>query len=841
MTFLDRFSRDFRYGLRGLIARPGFFATVALTLALGLGVNAAIFSLFHGTLMKPLPVAEPQRLVNLEAPGPRSGWNSSNNSGTTRSTFSYPMFKDLEAAQNGVIQLAGHRGDSMNLTWQGNTSHIEASVVTGNYFSALGLAPALGRLLGPQDDAVTGQAESVVLSHGLWQDRFGGAADVVGQSVRVNGLPLTIVGVAPAGFTGTTLGTRTQLFVPASVRWPERIDGLPEHERRDYFWLYVFGRLAPGVSAEMAREKLQVRYHAVVNDIEAPTLQGMSDNGMAEFRAKQLVLTPGARGQSRVPENATTPLTTLMVVSALVLLIACLNIANLQLARGAVRANEMAVRSAIGASAGQLRRQLLVESLLLALAGAVLALPVAWLVGKGLSLYDATEMANVGSAGHLSFTTVAFTLVVALFTTVLFGLFPAWRLSRTTPADALRARSGQPGSDRSAGAFRSGLAITQIAFSLALLVLAGLFARSLENIARTDLGMQVERVLTFTVAPALSGYNTERSRQLFAEAERALSALPGVTGVAMSSVGVLLGHDWGTSVSVQGYQAAPDESTNSSRNDVSPGFFRTLGIPVLAGREFTDQDIAGAPRVAMVNRRFVERYELGSDVVGKRLSLSAGNPELDIEIVGLVADSAYSNVKDEVPPVLFLPLAQDENASHANVYVRSTQDAAALGQSVTQAMNRLDAELPLLQLRTLDEQVRQNTARDRIVGLLSAGFALLATLLAAVGLYGLMAYAVSQRTREMGLRLALGSSPARVRGMVLRQIARLAVVGIVIGLVLAVALGTAARSLLYGLAGHDPLVLLAATVLLALVVFAAAWWPAWRASRTDPMVALRDE
>lgn len=833
-------SRDLRYGLRGLFAKPGFLVTVVATLALGLGVNAAIFTLFHHALMKPLPVPEAERLVNLEGPGARQGWSTSNNSGSSRAIFNYPMFRDLEAAQDGAIRLAGHRGESMNLGWQGSTSNVRGSLVSGSYFPVLGIAPTLGRLLSPQDDAVVGRAEAVVLSHGFWQDRFGGNPDVVGQSVAVNGLPMTVVGVAPAGFTGTTLGERTDLFVPVSVKWPGHTDGLPEHERRDYYWLYVFGRLAPGVSLQGAREQLQARYHSVLNDIEAPLQQGMSDKGLAEFRAKQLVFVPGAQGQSRLPDSLVTPLTTLMLVSGLVLLMACVNIANLQLARGAVRGNEMAVRSALGASAGQLRRQLLLESLLLALFGAVLALPVAWLVAKGLAAFDATGMAGLAQ-GSLSWATVAFTFVVAIATMLLFGLFPAWRLSRSTPADALRARSGQPGADRASGRFRNGLAVTQIAFSLALLVLAGLFARSLSNIAQTDLGMQVDRVLTFGVAPALNGYSDEQSRQLFERMESELRTLPGVDGVALSSLTLLAGHDWGTSLSVQGYEPAPDESVGSSRNDVGVGFFATMGVPVLAGREFSHQDSATAPKVAIVNRRFVERYLPQGDAVGKRLSLSSGNPELDIEIVGVVANSAYSNVKDESPAVLYLPVAQAENGGHVNVYLRSSADPALLGQSIQQAMRRIDPQLPLLSLRTFSEQMRQNTGTDRMVGLLSAGFAALATLLAAVGLYGLLAYAVSQRTREMGLRLALGSSPSRVRGMVLGQMARLAVIGLVIGLVLAIVLGTAAGSMLFGLPGHDPLVLLVATVLLAGVVFAAAWWPAWRASRTDPMAALRDE
>lgn len=834
------FQRDLRYALRSLFRRPGFLVTVVLTLALGLGVNAAIFGLFHQALMKPLPVPQPERLVNLESPGPRQGWNTSNNSGDRVSLFNYPMFRDLEAAGEGRIRLAGHRAESVNVSWQGDTRNVQGSLVSGGYFEALGLVPALGRLLSPQDDAVAGHADAVVLSHDFWRDSFGADPGVIGQTVRVNSLPLTVVGIAPRGFAGTTLGDRIDLFVPISVKWPGHTDGLPEHQRRDYYWVYVFGRLEPGTGMAQAREALQARYRSVTLDIEAALQEGMSDRALEEFRARELVLRPGAKGQSRVPATLVTPLTTLMLVSALVLLVACLNIANLQLARGAGRAGEMAVRSALGAGSGQLQRQLLLESVLLALAGAVFALPASWLVQRALSTFDGTGIA-LATDGGPSAATFVFTFLVALLTAAVFGLYPAWRLSRTRPAEALRARNGQGGGDRGNGGFRNGLAVVQIAFSLALLAVAGLFARSLDNIARVDLGMRVDNVVTFTVVPALNGYGDAQSRQLFERMQERLSALPGVEGVALSAVNLMAGHEWGASLTVQGYEPPPDEPAATTRNDVGSAFFDTLGIPVLAGRVFDARDGADSPRVAVVNNTFAQRFGLGADAVGRRVSLSSGDPDPDIEIVGVVADSGYSNVKDDIKPLLYQPLAQAGNAGHVNVYVRAAMDASMVSGPVREAMRALDAELPLLRMRSFSEQIGQNIGTDRLVGLLSSGFAVLATLLAAVGLYGLLSYTVAQRTPELGLRLALGSSPARLRGMVLAQIGRLAAIGIPLGLLLAVALGHAARSLLFGLSGHDPLVLASATVLLALVVVAAAWWPAGRAARTDPMGALRNE
>ncbi|MCK9487938.1 MAG: ABC transporter permease [Xanthomonadales bacterium] len=839
MVLADSLFRDLRHGLRSLLLRPGFTLTVVATLALGLGVNAAIFSLFHEVLLRPLPVPEPQRLVNLSGPGEKSGWMTNDGSGDDAAIFSYPMFRDLERAQDGVT-LAGHRGASINLEWQGRTSNNQASMVSGNYFSALGLVPALGRLLSPQDDAVDGraEAEAVVLAHGLWQDRFGADPDIIGQTLRINGLPMTVVGVAAQGFEGTTVHSQVELFLPISVHWPDRPESLPEHERRDAYWVYVFGRLAPGVTPAAALAPLQARYHSVINEIEAAQQKNMTPAALERFRDRQLQWLPGARGQSQMPEQLAAPLATLLAVAGLVLLIACVNIANLQLARGAGRRHEMSVRSAIGASSWRLARQLLVEAGLLALAGALLALPLGWLVARGLVWFDSTGLAGF-LPGGLSWAMTGFVFAAAAVTVLLFGLFPAWQLSRATAADALRTRTSLAG--HGGLGLRNGLAVAQMAFSLALLVLAGLFVRSLDNLSRVDLGMHTDQVLAFGIGPELNGYPPERSQALFQRLETELRALPGVDAVGLSMLSLVSDNNWGMSVSVQGYEAAPDERTSTSRNDVSPGFFQTLGIPLLAGRQFSDSDDAQAPRVAIVNQAFADRYGLGNDAVGKHVALHGGNPELDIRIVGVVGNSAYSGVRQDAPAQLYMPVRQNPGVGQVTVYLRSGLPTTSLGPAITGVVNRLDSGLPVMDLRSFSEQVRRNTGTDHLVGMLSSGFAVLATLLAAIGLYGLLAYAVAQRQHEMGLRLALGAPPARLRALVLRQTARLALIGIVIGLVLAVALGNAAASLLYGLSGQDPLVLALATLLLLGVVLAAAWWPAWRASRTDPMVALREE
>jgi predicted permease len=437
---------------------------------------------------------------------------------------------------------------------------------------------------------------------------------------------------------------------------------------------------------------------------------------------------------------------------------------------------------------------------------------------------------------------LAWTGVLALGTGLLFGLFPAIHSTRPDLVSTLKDQAGQKGASRAAARFRTTLATTQIALSMALLVAAGLFTRSLINVSRVDLGIDIDNVATFAISPELSGYTPERSAALFERLEAELAAVPGVAAVTASLVGVIAGNNWGTSVSVQGFEAGPDTDTHSNYTEVGPGYFRTLGVPILAGREFTAADAAGAPTVAIVNEAFAKKFNLGRDAVGKRMARDSGrNAKLDVEIVGLVQNAKYSEVKAEAPPVFFSPYRQDERLGFMNFYVKTRLDPTQLLPAITAAVARLDPNLPVENLKTLPQQVRENVFLDRMISTLSAAFAVLATLLAAVGLYGVLAYTVAQRTREFGLRMALGADGARVRRMVLRQVGWMTLVGGLVGLAGAIALGRLAQSLLFELEGHDPVVLGASVVLLALVALGAGLIPALRASRIDPMLALRYE
>ena len=826
--------------LRTLLKAPFVTGVAIVSLALGIGANAAIFSLFHQMLLRPLPVPEPERLVNLSTPGPKPGSQSCNQAGSCNEVFSYPMFRDLERVQTVFTTLAAHRLFGANLAYRNQTMDGEGLLVSGSYFPMLGIQPALGRLLNPQDDQKVGESAVVVLSHSYWTSRFDRNPAVLEDTLIVNGQHLTIVGVAPQGFEGTTLGARPQIFVPITMR------GLMEpgfnqfHNRRSY-WAYVFGRLRPGVSIDEARSKTNVPYRAIINDVEAPLQKGMSDQTMARFRTKAIEVEDGSRGQSSVDGEARTPLRLLMAVTGLVLLIACANIANLLLARSAARANEMAIRLSIGANRRHLIAQLMAESCLLAILGGLAGFVVArWTLDVIFSMLPVEAAATLQP--RIDGTVIAFAAALTIGTGLLFGLFPALHSTRPDLLPTLKGQAGQPSGARSAARFRWTLATSQIAISMALLVCAGLFTKSLMNVSRVELGIKVDHLVTFAVSPELNGYSTERSAQFFQRLEDELAAQPGVSCVTASLVPALAGSNWGSDVAVQGFKAGPDTDSNARFNEVGPAYFKTMGIPLLAGREFTRADSLKAPKVAIVNEAFAKKFNLGRDVIGKRIGSGGGSgSSLDTEIVGFVQNAKYSEVRDPVPPLFFRPYLQDDRVGAMTFYVRTSVEPEFFLTNANRVVARLDPNLPVENLRTMREQVRENVFMERMISTLSAGFASLATLLAAVGLYGVLAYTVAQRTREFGVRMALGAAPGRVRRMVLRQVGVMTVIGGIVGILGGIGAGRAAAAQLYEIKGHDPIVLAVSGVLLAVVAFGAGFLPAHRASRIDPMRALRYE
>jgi predicted permease len=830
--------RTLRITLRTLFRSPFVTIVAILSLALGIGANAAIFSLFEQILLRPLPVQEPERLVNLSAPGPKPGSTSCNQAGDCEAVFSYPMFRDIETAETAFSGVAAHRLFGANVAYNGITLNGDGMMVSGSYFQLLGLRPTLGRLLGPADDETVGAHHVAVIGHSFWEGRLGADPGIIGRTVIVNGQPLTVVGVGPRGFEGTSLGGRPMVYVPITMRGVMN-PGFAGFDNRSSYWAYLFARLKPGSTIERAAAAVNAVYSPIITEVEAPLQNGMSESTMAQFSTKQIVLEEGRRGQSTIHGEARTPVLMLLGTAGIVLLIACANIANLLLARGANRGMEMAVRLSLGANRRQVLTQLLTESIVLGVLGGIGGLVVAHWTLAGIAALlppDAVETLHLSLGGPV----LTFAAVLSLSTGLLFGLFPALHSTRSDLVTTIRANAGNLTVTRGAARFRASLVTAQIALSMALLITAGLFLRSLTNVSRVDLGLTVDDVITFGISPQLNGYEPERARQLFQRVEEELAAIPGVTGVTASLVAVLAGNNWGTDVHVEGFERGPDIDANSRLNEIGPSYFETLGVPILAGREFTPSDNESGPEVVIVNEAFAEKFNLGRDAVGKRMS-SSGDEELNMEIVGLAANAKYSEVKADVPPLFFTPWRQDEHIGSLTFYVRTGIDPRQIMRAIPPLMARLDANLPIEDLKSLPQQVRENVFLDRMIGMMCAAFAALATLLAAIGLYGVLAYTVARRTREIGVRMALGADRGSVQRMVLRQVASMLAIGGVIGIAGALALGRAAGSLLYGVDGRDPVIFAGAAVLLSLFALAAGYIPALRASRVDPLHALRYE
>jgi predicted permease len=826
--------------LRMLRKTPFVTAVAALSLALGIGANAAIYSLFDQLLLRSLPVPNAQELVNLAAPGPMPGSTSCNQQGDCDEIFSYPMFRDLEAKQTALRGIAASRLFGASLSIDNEPSVGEGAWVSGGYFSTLQVQAALGRVIGPDDDRNIDGHPVVVISHSLWRDRFGARTDVIGRTMIVNGSPMEIIGVLPQTFEGATAGSRPLIYIPLAMRWAFSTNGYKGYDNRRDYSLYVFGRLKEGGSLEQAAAGLDALYRPILAEVEAPLQEGMSEQTLARFKDKKMLVTAGNRGQSSIHEVAQTPLLLLFAITGTVLLIACANVANLLIARGAGRSTEMGVRLALGASRQQLLSQLMTESLLLAMLGGLLSLVVAKWTLAGVASFLPPE-ALVAMNFRVDARVMVFAALLAVATGLVFGLYPALQSTRPDLIASIRAGAGQIAGGHGSARFRSALVTVQIALSMALLATAGLFVKSLAKVSQVDLGMTLDNMITFSTSPGQVGYDTLRAGVFNVRMEEELRSLPGVAEVTSSMVPILAGNNWGTDVRVQGFECGPDTDCNARYSEVGPEFFRIMGVQLIDGRDFTSSDIAGATMVAVVNETFAAKFGLGRDAVGKFMGRRGPSGDsLNILIVGLIPNIGYSDVKvDEPQPVFYTPWRQDSRTSYMNWYVRTAVPPEQLLTQIPAVLKRIDSSLPVEGLKTMQQQVRENIFLDRMISTLSSAFALLATLLAAVGLYGVLAYSVAQRTREIGVRMALGADAGAVQGMVLRQVGLMLVIGGAAGLAAAFALGRAAQSMLFGIQPYDPVALGISVLLLAAVAMTAGYLPARRASQVDPMHALR--
>jgi len=831
--------RALRLTVRNLLRTPLFTLTAVLSLALGLGATTAIFSMMDQVMLRMLPVKDPGELAFLYHPGPVQGSQTTSEQGGP--AFSYPMFREMQAQQTPFTGLAGAFSVLASAAFNNAAQNGQALLVSGNYFQVLGVGPAMGRVFGENDDRQPGAHPVVVLSHAYWTSRFGADPSVLNKTLVVNGGGMTIVGVAQKGFVSEMPGTTPDFFVPIMMKremTPDR-DGLKD--RRDY-WVTLFGRLKPGTTIEQATAAINTTYRAQLEQ-DLALLTNPNADLRARFAAKKIVLRPGHYGRGQLRENGRRPLQLLLAMTLLVLLIACANVANLQLARALAQTREMAVRLALGASRRRLLGHLLFESLVLAAAGGALGLAVAHWTLRGIlaTLPPRTVGPNVLTAS-LDGRVLVFAVLLALLTSVVFGLYPAWQASRAELTLALRDQSGQTTAGRSTGVFRKGLVTLQTAISLLLLISAGLFGKTLLNLSRIDLGVRVDHLLVFSLTPRLNGYDDARSLQLFERLVERLAALPGVTSATASRVPAIAGSNSSTNLTVEGYQPASDNDTQSALNEIAPDYFRTFGVPLIAGREFTTADRAGAPKVAIVNEAFVKQFIGTGHPLGVGVFRGGGtNVTFDTRIVGVVKDAKYSNMKEPAPPVYYTPVAQSPRQRLMNFYVRTATDPLQAAGAIRAAVAELDPNLPVLNMKTMQAQIDANVTNERLLSYLTGTFAMLATLLAAIGLYGVLAFNVARRTREIGIRIALGAGVSQVRRLVVRDVVAIIAIGMAAGLGAAAVAGRLIQSVLFNTAPADPAVYAGAAMLLAVIAIAAAYVPVRRATGVDPMIALRYE
>jgi predicted permease len=843
--------QELRFGLRTLRNNPGFTAIAVLTLALGIGANVGIFSVMQQVLLQRLPVAHPEQLALVYSPGPKSGHVSSDETDGSES-FSYPMYKDLRdqlTTSAGVLSGLVAKADfPVSLASRGQTERAHSELVSGNYFEVLGVQPAVGRTLQPSDAASDDGAPVVVLGYGYWQKRFGGDARILNESVLINNSPMTVVGIINPAFHGVQPGNITDLYIPITMKavvTPEdTADRAHNHyglESRSNYWVKLIARVKPGVSLRTAMAAVTPAYHSLLAE-DLQHHEHFNEQQKAKFLAQTLILKGGARGRPQLENSSGQQLLTLMGMVGLVLLIACANVAALQIARGAARQKEIALRLSLGAGRWQLVRQLVIESCLLSLFGALLGLVLAsWISGALVSFAAANEVAE-GLSSALSLPVLLFAAAIALLAGVLFGVAPAFRATRVDLVTTLKEQSGGLGSGVTHAVLRKGLVIAQVAFTLLLVTVAGGFVRSLYNLQHVDLGLQPTHVLQFSVAPELNGYTNDRSLDFFRRLEERLNALPGVKSVSGVEQALMTDDDRSANVTVEGEAAEAAGTRDVMRNAVGTGHFSNLGIPLLQGREFTAQDLAGSPKVAVINEKMAKTFFPDGSALGRHFKFGGGGKDpLNIEIVGIVKDSRHMDVKEKPQSFAYIPYTQEETAGELTYYVRTSQDPVVLAGAIRQTVRDLDSSLPIYDERTLQEQINRQISGDRLVAILAALFGGLAALLAAVGIYGLLAYTVTQRTREFGVRMALGAGPQRVGNMVLTEVAKLVGIGIVIGLPLAYGLGKVVDSLLFGVKAFEILGVAVALLALVVVALAAGIIPARRATRVDPMVALRYE
>lgn len=834
--------QDLRFALRQLRRAPGFALSAVLTLALGIGANTAIFSLLDQALLRSLPVRDPGQLVILSNTGGTSWEGGTNSNGGDIGTyFSVPMYRDLRDHGTSFAGLAATAHIDVSLAHDRQAEMAPAEVVSGNYFSTLGMQPAAGRLLLPSDDGAPGANPVVVLSASYWRSHFGGSASVVGKSLSLNGHPFTIVGVAAPQFQSAVWGQLSAVFVPLSMldtAMPGAGDWLTDHTWR---WINIFGRLKPGVSAAQAQASLAPLWHAL-RAAELKALGQRSPRFVAGFLTNaRLEVLGGAQGLSYSRDTLRTPLLAVMGMAALVLLIAGVNVASLFLVRSAGRVREFSLRFALGAGTPRVFRQLFIEGLLIGSAGSAVGLLLAPLAMQALT----RQLANGDSASAFSATLdprlLFFSFAIALACSVLFSIAPAWQIRPGDLTSAMKQGSGTS-SARALG-FRRVVVGLQVGLSVLLLVGAGLFVRTMHNLRNVQPGFNTANLISFGVDPELAGYTPAQIPALDDRLLEALVAMPGTSAVGGTTSAELTDSYSNNNVTVEGYHEAPDEDMNVGTAQITPDYLHTLQAPLLVGRAFTRTDDAAHPLAAIANQAFLKRFRLGTpqQALGRRVARGAGNHLKFCTIVGVVGNLHHANLRDAIDPMLFTPVKQEKTRGGLTLYLRSAMAPEQTFAAVRRTVAQVAPGLAIASLRTVKTQVDLSLSNERMIELLAISFGVLAALLAGVGLYGVLAFVTAQRTREIGVRMALGSTRWAASRLVLMDVLRMMLGGLAVGLPLAILLGRLLRSQLFGVSSTDPFTLIAAVLLLAIIALVAAALPARRAASVNPTEALRTE
>ena len=829
LPMLETFLQDLRFGLRMLRKNPGFSLIAALSLALGIGANTAIFSLLDALLLKPLPIKQPEQLVIVAT-------ESSSQSGLGVPSFSYPFFRELRDKNAVFSGMFAHDVAPMSMSGGGQTERVLGELVSGNFFSVLGVSARLGRVFSEADDQAPGAHPVAVISYNFWQRRFGADPQIVGQMISLNGYPFTVVGVAAQGFHGVEVGVAPDVRIPILMDGQVRPSpGPPIFERRGTTWLRVMARLKPDISVAQA----QAATDTVFQIFRAPDISKIKgDSPDARiWKSIRIQLNSAKTGASSLSRQFAQPLIVLMCLVGVVLLIACLNVANLLLARATLRQKEIAVRLALGAGRLRLARQLLTEGFLLSALGGALGLIFArWGTAMLLGFLPQGRIPTVLEIKP-DLRMLSFTLGVTLLTGLLFSLAPALQATRPNLIPALKHETVVVGGARR-WELRRLLVILQVALSLVLLIGAGLFARSLRNLRAVDDGYNADQIITLALDPAQSGYKLEQLRSFYSQLSEGVATLPGVKTTAYTRNLPMSGNYSRFGIEVEGYQPRPGEEMAVLLNQVGPQFFATFGTPLLRGREFNAQDTPESPKVVIVND-CLARYFFGAEnPLGRRITLENYK---DLEIVGVVADAKYRNLKEAAPQTAYIPFSQYSALIQRTLCVRAAGNASALVAAIRGEVRSLDPNLPVFNVKTFAEQINESVSRERLVALLSSFLGLFALLLAALGLYGVMAYAVACRTREIGIRMALGARAGNALWLVLRETLLLALIGIALGLPAALISTRLTKELLFGLSPNDPLTIALATLVMIAIAALAGYLPARRAAQVDPLISLRHE